>query len=141
MKSIVSGIFLLLLAAAFACADEPKTLSLSAFSDFEGKQVTVAVLKEIIPYAGGNGVIRNGEASVKLINSKDRVSPWTGSGSFTVWVILGDPAANKKAKDKTAGLSAEVFESVDFSGPAPLLKWGRGKPLSKFDLVEFVENY
>jgi hypothetical protein len=135
------GVLVFLAAPLVFGADEPKGITVSGLEDFEGEQVTITALKELIPHAGGSGKVQGGAATVALINPRDRISPWTGSGSLTVWVILGNAGANKSKKDKTQGLAGRVFSSVVFSAPVTAIRWQDGKPLPTFDLVEFVEHY
>jgi hypothetical protein len=141
MKRTIAGCCLLLLSALAFCAGEPKSLTITGLGEFEGEQVTVAVLKMLTPHAGGNAVIAGGAATAPLINPKDRVSPWTDSGVLTVWIVVGDVAANKKKHDKTEGLAARIFDSVDFSAQDTTIQWEDGKEMPKFDLGEFVTYY
>jgi len=141
MKRICLAIWLACLAAWAFGVDEPRRLTVTGLDGFDGQAITIAVLKDLIPRAGGSGTVAGGAVTAPLLSPKDRVTPWTGGGSQTVWVVLGDVAANKGKKDKTAGLTARMFAGVDFDDANVTIRWGDGKALPAFDLEEFVEHY
>jgi len=139
-KTIVLAVGLLGM-AFLAWGDEAKSLALTGLESFEGETVTVAVIEVMSPHAGGTGQVSKGSVTVPLLDPDNRVNPWTGSGSFTVWVVLGDVAGNKNKKDKTGGLVSGTYKKVSFNTPVVTLPWDGKDPLSEFLLKEFVEHY